>query len=81
MNIADIPPTLTSQGIPTNGYSADIYFKGSSVFLGYQANVGYKINDMLSIAAGVRLVSAKNTYNGFLKNISINPNYVAFGSK
>jgi long-chain fatty acid transport protein len=79
MNVANIPPMLTGQGIPTSSYSADIYFKGTSVYFGYQVNVAYKINDMLSVAAGVRLVSAKNTYSGYLKNISINPNYPRFG--
>jgi long-chain fatty acid transport protein len=80
MSVADIVPGLASQGIPTTQYSADIYFKGSSTYFGYQANIGYKINDMISIAAGIRLVSAKNTYSGYLKNISINPNYSAFGA-
>src|SRR5664279_385613 len=72
MMVANIVPSLASQGIPTTAYSADIYFKGSSVYFGYQANVGYKINDMLSVAAGVRFVSATNKYSGYLKNISIN---------
>lgn len=80
MGIADIVPSLASQLIPTTQYSADIFFEGSSVYMGYQANVAYKINDMLSIAAGLRLVSAANTYKGHLKNISINPNYPAFGA-
>jgi long-chain fatty acid transport protein len=82
MGIADIVPGLASPpaNIPTTQYSADIFFEGSSVYFGYQANVGYKINDMFSVAAGVRLVSAANTYNGYLKNISINPNYPAFGA-
>ena len=80
MMIADIPPSLTAQGIPTSQYSADIYFKGSSVYFGYQANVGYKISDKLSVAIGARLVTASNTYKGYLKNISINPNYPAFGA-
>src|SRR5664279_64625 len=80
MNIADIPPSLTAQGIPTTQYSSDIYFKGSSVYFGYQANVGYKINDKFSVAIGARLVSASNKYSGYLKNISINPNYPAFGA-
>ncbi len=78
--IADLVPLLGSQSIPTTQYSADILFEGSSVYFGYQANVGYKINDMLSVAAGIRLVSAANTYNGHLRSISINPNYPAFGS-
>jgi long-chain fatty acid transport protein len=80
MKIADIPVGLTAQGIPTSLYSADINFEGTSVYFGYQGNVSYKINDMLSVAAGIRFVSAKNTYNGYLKNISINPNYPAFGA-
>ena len=80
MGIADIVPGLSGAGIPTTQYSADIFFKGSSIYLGYQANIGYKINDMISVAAGVRIVSAKNTYNGYIKNISINPNYPAFGA-
>jgi long-chain fatty acid transport protein len=80
MMIADIPPSLTAQNIPTSQYSADIYFKGSSVYFGYQANVGYKINDKFSVAIGARLVSASNKYNGYLRNISINPNYLAFGA-
>lgn len=79
MQISDLVPLLASQGVPTSQYSADIFFEGSSIYFGYQANVGYRINDMFSVAAGVRLVSAANTYNGYLKNIKINPNYPAFG--
>src|SRR5664280_561751 len=79
MNIADIPPSLTYQGIPTSQYSSDIYFIGSSTYLGYQANIAYKINDKFSVAAGARLVSATNKYSGYLNNIMINPNYPAFG--
>ncbi len=80
MGIADIVPGLASQGIPTTQYAADIFFKGSSVYMGYQANIGYKVNEMFSVAAGVRAVSAANTYNGYLKNIKINPAYPAFGA-
>jgi long-subunit fatty acid transport protein len=78
--VANIPPSLSSQGIPTTGYSADIFFKGSSVYFGYQVNVGYKVTEKLSVALGARFVSAKNTYEGYLKNISINPTYPAFGA-
>ena len=49
----------------------DMYFKGSSIYFGYQANVSYAINDMISIAVGARYVSAKNTYTGYLENINI----------
>jgi long-subunit fatty acid transport protein len=80
MDIADLPLALTASGIPTSGYSADIFFEGKSIYFGYQANVGYKVNDMISIAAGVRMVTAKNTYKGHINNISIGPNYPAFGA-
>jgi long-chain fatty acid transport protein len=79
---AELVPLLSSapNNIPTTAYSADIYFKGSSVYFGLQGNIGYKISDMLSVAIGARLVSAKNAYEGYMKNISINPNYPAFGA-
>jgi hypothetical protein len=78
--IADLVPLLNSQGIPTSQYSADIFFEGSSVYLGYQLNLSFEINEFVSVAAGIRMVSAKNTYNGYLRNISVNPNYPAFGA-
>lgn len=81
MPISEIPALLNSRGIPTTAYDADIFFEGSSVYFGYQANIAYKISDQLSLGAGFRLVSAKNTYNGFIKNIQVNPTYPAFGTK
>ncbi|MGQ9620704.1 MAG: outer membrane beta-barrel protein [Bacteroidales bacterium] len=80
MPVSDLVPLLVSQSIPATQYSADIFFEGTSVYFGYQANLSYEINDRVSVAAGVRLVTVKNTYNGYLKNIKINPNYPAFGS-
>ncbi len=79
-SVADLVPLLNSQNITTSLYSANIYFKGTSVYFGYQINVAYKINDMISVAAGLRMVTAKNTYKGYLKDISINPDYPAFGA-
>lgn len=80
MGISDLVPLLASQKIPTTAYSADIFFEGSSTYFGYQVNAAYKVTDWISVAAGVRLVTASNTYNGYLKNIKINPNYPGFGS-
>ncbi|MEA1878563.1 MAG: aromatic hydrocarbon degradation protein [Bacteroidota bacterium] len=81
MGIADLVPLLVGQGFATSQYAADIFFEGSSVYFGYQGNIGYKINDMFSVALGIRLVSAANTYQGHLKNIQINPNFPAFGTQ
>src|SRR5450759_4816041 len=75
MQIADLKPLLTGMGLTTTQYSADIFFKGSSVYFGYQANVSYAFSDMISAAVGARMVSAKNTYNGYIKNVMINPFY------
>ena len=69
MGPSDLVPSLASQGAV--GYKIDTYFKGSSTFLGFQGGVSYKVNDWLSIAAGLRYVTAKNTYNGYLKDIQL----------
>ena len=70
MGPSDLVPALASQG--ATAYDLEAYFKGSSTFLGFQGGVSYKINDIISIAAGLRYVTAKNTYEGYLKNISLN---------
>jgi long-chain fatty acid transport protein len=75
MQIADLKPLLTSMGLTTTEYTADIFFKGSSTYFGYQANISYEINEIISAAIGIRMVSAKNTYSGYIKNIMINPTY------
>jgi len=75
MDIADLVPLLASFGMPTDQYSADIFLKGTSVYFGYQANVAYAINDMLSVAVGGRLVTAKNTQDGHIKDIMANPTH------
>ncbi|MCU0472663.1 MAG: hypothetical protein MUC93_04750 [Bacteroidales bacterium] len=69
MGISDLVPSLAARGV--TGYSLDVYFKGSSTFLGYQGAASYKINDMISVAAGARLVTAKNTYSGHLQDIQL----------
>jgi long-chain fatty acid transport protein len=53
------------------GYSADIYFKGTSVFFGYQLGLTYDISKVFSVYLGGRLVTAKNTYEGHINDIQI----------
>ncbi len=79
--IAVMPSLLTARGLPTTDYSSDIFFEGTSVFWGVQLNGSYAINEMISVSAGVRVNIATNTYNGYLKNIKINPNQPAFGAE
>jgi long-chain fatty acid transport protein len=52
-------------------YDASIFFEGSSIYFGYQANVSYEINDFISVAVGGRYVTAKNTYQGYINNVTI----------
>jgi long-chain fatty acid transport protein len=71
--IASIPALLTSMGLTTTKYSADIVFNGSSIFFGFQANVSYAFSDMVSGAVGFRYIYAVNTYEGHIQDILINP--------
>jgi len=67
---SDLVPSLASQG--AKAYRLDTYFEGTSVYFGLQGGVSYKINDFISVAAGVRYVMAKNTYDGYLRGIELN---------
>ena len=82
MGISDLVPMLgrqsaTDPGFGVTHYKADINFKGSSVNFGYQFGVSYEINPSISLFAGIRTVTAKNTYKGSITNILVNPNYTA----
>ncbi len=70
MAASDLVPALASQG--ASAYRLDTYFEGTSIYFGFQGGVSYKINDFISVAAGVRYVMARNTYNGYLRGIEIN---------
>ncbi len=77
--ISGLPTMLSLMGLPTTKYSADINFKGGSTYLGFQVNASYALSDMFSVAAGVRYISAKNTYTGAIANVMVNPNMPAYG--
>ncbi len=67
MPVSDLVPGLGAQG-----YKLDTYFKGSSIYMGYQLGVSYKLSDMIQVYLGARYVTVKNTYSGYLKNIQVN---------
>ena len=52
-------------------YDGAIFFEGSSIYFGYQANVSYAITDIISVAVGARYVTAKNTYQGYINDVTI----------
>jgi len=78
--VAALPAGMTAAGIPTTRYGFDVEFDGSSVFWGFQGVAAYKVNDRLSVSAGLRFITANNSYNGYLQHILINPNQPAFGA-
>ncbi len=71
--IASIPALLTNGGLPTTNYAANIYFKGSSIYFGFQVNASYAFTDFFSAAYGFRYIYASNKYEGSIKAIQINP--------
>lgn len=77
--ISGIPAGLKAKGIPTDNYSADIYFSGSSTYMGIQVGASYKFSEFIAIGVGLRYIMATNTYEGHVKNIMINPTYPAAG--
>ncbi len=70
--VSDLVPKLLVAGQPITGYRLETAFDGSSVYMGGQAGVAYKVNDMISVSVGARFVTATNSYQGHLKNIEIN---------
>jgi long-subunit fatty acid transport protein len=79
MQVASIPAGLRAAGITTLGYSYETEFEGSSAYYGIQAGASYKVNDVLSLSLGLRYVIVKNSYQGYLSDIMINPQYPALG--
>jgi long-subunit fatty acid transport protein len=75
--LAPIDQGIVDAGFPdpgfrnVSGYNMNASFKGSSTYMGYQVGASYAINDMISVAVGGRLVTAKNTYEGALSGITI----------
>ena len=63
-------------GQVVSGYSANIAFKGESIFWGIQAGVSYKLSDMFSVYGGARYIPATNTYTGAITNIQVKANGV-----
>ena len=74
-----IPLGVTALGVPTTSYSLDMSFEGTSIYYGFQGNISYAFNDMISVGGGVRYILAKNTYKGYIRNVMINPLFPPLG--
>ncbi len=79
MQVAGLPAMLSANNIATTKYSYETEFEGRSIYYGMQLSGAYKINDMISVALGLRYVMMSNSYEGYLKNIQINPMFPAVG--
>lgn len=66
-------------GLSANQYNMDMYLKGTSMTLAFNAGVAFRVTDWLSIAAQVRFSTTSNAYEGYMKNIQINPTCAALG--
>ncbi len=78
--VAVLPALLTANAIPTTEYGVNAKFDGSSLNWGIQFNAAYSLSDMFSLSLGARVVTAKNSYSGYLKDVTINPNKTGFGA-
>ncbi|TNF39902.1 MAG: hypothetical protein EP310_09835, partial [Bacteroidetes bacterium] len=63
--------TQINPALKVDGYDADLYFTGSSIFWGLQLGATYKISDAVSVYGGVRYMPSKNVYEGSIKNIEL----------
>ena len=71
MGISDLVPGLQAAGQPVTAYSLNTFFEGTSAYLGLQAGVSIALSDEFSFFIGGRYISATNTYNGYLKDVTI----------
>ncbi len=67
-----LDPDLADSLGTFTGYSVDAAFVGSSIYFAGQFGAAYKLTDCLSLAAGLRLIQASNTYTGALENAILN---------
>ena len=54
-------------------YSVDMFLRGTSIIYGVQLGATYAINDMFSVFAGGRMAFVRNSHEGHLRDIKINP--------
>lgn len=64
-------PTAMSSLAPVSDYRTNMYLKGKSQTLAFQAGVSFRITDWLSAAALIRYSTTSNGYEGYLKNTEV----------
>ncbi|MBR5850600.1 MAG: hypothetical protein IKZ12_06030 [Alistipes sp.] len=64
-------PTAMAQIAPVSDYQTNMYLKGKSMTLAFNAGVSFRITDWLSAAAMIRYSTTSNGYEGYLKNTNV----------
>ena len=67
-----LPSGMSALGINATQYDMDMYLKGKSMTLAFNAGAAFRITDWLSVSALVRYSTTSNSYEGHMKNISVN---------
>ncbi len=79
MQVAALPGLLSQSGIPTKDYSYETEFNGSSVYYGLQGAFTYQVSEVVSLSLGARYVMVDNMYEGYLRDVRINPIFPPLG--
>ncbi len=75
--VSGIPGQLSGAGITTTKYSMESMLKGTSIVYGIQVGASYKIGEKFGVFGGVRMLMASNSYEGYMRNIKVNPSLAA----
>jgi len=73
--VSMIPLSLTAAGVRTTNYSMEQYLNGKQFIFGFQVNGTYKFNEIISGSVGARINYLTGSYDGYLRNIQINPQH------
>jgi long-chain fatty acid transport protein len=73
MPISMIPLNPGLEPLNITQYSVDMFLRGTSIIYGAQLGATFAINDMFSVFAGGRMAMVRNSHEGHLRDIQINP--------
>lgn len=76
---AGISQMGAAMGLSASQYAMDMYLKGKSQTLAFNLGAAFRITDWLSVSALVRFSTTSNSYEGYMKNIQVNPSAAAMG--
>lgn len=76
-SVVSVVPTainaLTQEMMGTDvleqGYDLNTFLRGSQIYYGGQLNLGYRLNENLSVSVGLRAVYANSNYYGYVKDM------------